>query len=119
MAEKKLKKVPEILPETSQLDAMGAEEAAAFDSGELEKRAAQNEAWRSESIKNTLHYVALIVLGVFVLFFVAFLVSWGYHLVTPESWHYLTSEQVDKLQSFVLSSVVAASLSKYFESYMK
>lgn len=102
-----------------QNDALAKKEEKAFASGCYEAESKKSEHARSEWVKWILHWAAVLIFLEFVAIYMILLGMWAYHLIFPPTWWLFTAEQFDKVQAIVLSGVVASSLSKYYERYMK
>lgn len=113
------KKIPPAPPEQPQIDKKAEKEVEAFSSDTYAEASRKAEYDRSEIIKWVFHWVAVVIFLGFVGIYLVFLACWGFHLATPETRHFLTATQIDKLQSIVLSGVVASAFAKYYDKYMK
>lgn len=117
MARKRIPKPPEEVDQP--IDARVEKEKEAFKSDTYEEKSKASEHSRSESVKWVLHWVAVAIFLTFAASYLLFLAVWAYHLLVPLEISFLNASQVDKLQSIVLSGIVASALSKYYEKYMK
>ena len=74
---------------------------------EIARRAAASEHRRNENFRDHFERIAIIALWLtaVLLFVVGF--TWLYHLLMPERWHWLSADQVLKLQNIVTGGVLA------------
>lgn len=85
-------------------DNRASKEAESFANEDLEKEANYNAHQRKEKFKTHLSTAALIIFWIIVTSFSMMAAIWVFNLVTPESWHFLTSWQMDKLQTVLFSA---------------
>lgn len=99
--------IPEFHPEPEPEPTPQAEsEAASFAARELQRGDVRNAH---------LHVGSLVLFWTIVITAFVMLLIWSYHLVTPDTWHFLSQQGIDKLQTILFSfagSSVATSLSK-------
>lgn len=62
---------------------------------------------RDESKKEHLHRVTLIALWTVVLGGLAIASTWLFHMITPDSWHYLSPERQDMLGKMFFSGITS------------
>ena len=62
---------------------------------------------RIEAKKKHLHWVTLIVLWITVCGGFAIAGTWLFHMIAPETWHYLSSERQEMLGRMLLSGITA------------
>jgi hypothetical protein len=131
--EEKQEKSPEIkdvpaLPE-SEVAALSAEVAASdtaslnearqLSSGrsldDLKKESLQREHDRTEDFRDI--FDGLVKLGMSIAFLgiIALGVIWVWHLITPESWQWLSHEQIDHIQGMITGGVLAAVVGDHFK----
>jgi hypothetical protein len=66
----------------------------------------ENEHRRAEKFKDHFELISIVSLyGVFVLVLIVGF-TWLFHLLTPDKWHYLTADQVSKLQNIVTGGIL-------------
>lgn len=113
-----LKRVPIFLPG----DLPRGNPVAALDSGYREAKllgknlsadeiaviAAQNEHDRTENFRNHFERIAVCALWVFAAAMLVVGLTWFYHIITPETWHWLSPEGVAKIQNIVTGGILAA-----------
>lgn len=102
----------------------GAEEAKFLNRGlssdELRREAEKNDHKRNENFLNHFEFIAIGGLWIAAFSFLIVGVTWLYHLLTPECWHWLDADHLAKLQNIVtggvLTSVAAGHLKKRLKS---
>lgn len=116
-ADPALKRIPD-LPAPSSLDRHDESTDTAvkeakllgsdFDESEIKSRSARAEYARSENFRD--HFERITICGLWVVAAVALLLgsAWFWHVLTPLSWHWLSPEQVSKIQNFMTGGIVAA-----------
>lgn len=99
-------------------DGLAAQEAVAFAEGrDLSTEAAEREHDRTQELRDTL------VRGIKWLFWIIFalivlmIITWVWHLLTPEKYHYLATRQLEQIQTILFSGVTAAVLSGVAQKY--
>lgn len=68
---------------------------------------------RSEGIKNAVHSVAVVLIASAGIVLLLMMASWTYHVLTPESWHYLSPRQFEELKNMLFSASMALVVSEY------
>lgn len=74
---------------------------------------------RDESVRTHLHYAGLIALWVFFAVGLGILLVWTYHLVTPESKHFLSLSQRYELQTLLLSALGSSVVTAVGRKWLK
>lgn len=127
----KNKKVPvfpnseaEALGHSSLSDADAADkEANLFASGlseeDLRKQEAQGEHRRNEKFRDHFERVAICFLWVIAGLFLFVGVTWFWHLLMPDNWHWLASSGVGKLQNIVTGGVLTSIAASHFKKRLK
>lgn len=79
-----------------------------FDEKEIKSRQAAAEYKRNENFKN--HFERITICGLWLVAAVALVLgtAWFWHVLSPESWHWLSVDQVSKIQNFMTGGIVAA-----------
>ena len=90
-------------------------ESLASAAGTLKKEAAQGRHRRHEGLQDFLFW--LVIVAVTLVFAVIAVggILWSYHLFTPACWHFLSADQLDKIQTSLFSGLfsgVAALLAR-------
>lgn len=110
---------PKKVPELSPIEAMeagagedgGVKESLLFGSGlsaeDIAKAAAASDWRRSEWFKNSFEILAILALVAAFFVFMAVCGVWFWHLLTPDTYHFLPPEQVKTVQSIATGSIFA------------
>lgn len=92
----------------------GIKEATLFGLGltveQMEKRAAAEEIRRSERFREHFERIAIFALYFFTVLFGIAALTWGFHLLAPTSWRYLTDDQMSRLQAVVTGGAIGVLL---------
>ena len=80
---------------------------------DLEKDAKEKAHHRREEFRDRLQKYIYVVLALFVLLLIVFVFIWGWHLLSPASLHWLTDEQLFKVQGIMSSGLLAVFVSDY------
>lgn len=112
-----LKKIPRPSPPGEGDDLAERESQALSNERDLEKEATERDHDRQQQLKDYL--LAIIKIGIFVIAMLLILgvVIWGYHLITPQSWHWLTENQLVEIQKLMTSALLAIVISDYAKKY--
>lgn len=112
--------IPEVdVSDDPESQRLALEEAGAFASGEdLEKIAKRKDHNRREHIKDKINEAAGTLIGITGLVVMFAILSWAFHLLSPPAWHYLSQQQVGKIETIVLSGAVAWLAQKYIENHL-
>ncbi|MEL6380098.1 MAG: hypothetical protein AAGK25_02015 [Pseudomonadota bacterium] len=74
---------------------------------------------RNERLQRALNSVLILALIVFALLTLAFGICWAWHIVMPESSHWLTERQIATVQNFFTGGILASVLSDQFKKYLR
>jgi hypothetical protein len=85
-------------------------EAADFATGKLK---------RSDTRDKHLHYCALVFMWAALVGFLFASGVWLFHLITPNSWHFLDDSQRSSLQNVLFTAVGSAAAGNYGKKYLK
>ena len=88
-------------------------ESEGVKSGDLEKDAKEKAHHRREEFRDRLQNYIYVLLALFVILLIVFVFIWGWHLLSPASMHWLTDEQLFKLQGIMSSGLLAVFVSDY------
>jgi hypothetical protein len=79
-----------------------------LDEDEIRRRTAASEHSRNEKFRD--HFETISIIGLYLISLIFCLVglTWLYHLLTPEWWHWLSPEQLFKLQNIVTGGIIAS-----------
>lgn len=108
--------VPAIPP--PEVDESANREAAAFGQGNLEEEARRNEHNRRERLRFHIGWAAVWLFWMAVIGVGGMALVWFYHLIAPMAWHWLSVEQVSKIQGMLFSGVVASVIPVYAKKYI-
>jgi len=99
-------------------DVIAAKEAEAFAADELDKVKARKNFERTERFQDHLISAVIFIFWAGVVALGATGLTWFYHLLTPPCWHFLDSNQLDKVEAVLFSGMVSASLSGIAKKYL-
>lgn len=115
--DEELKKIPRLAAEVAagasflEPDDAGNQEAQLLTRGwtaaQIEKRALVNESHRNEKFRDHFERIAITSLWIAAFIMLSVVFTWFWHLLTPESWHWMKPDAVAKLQSFVTGGIIA------------
>lgn len=90
----------------------GTQEAQLLSQGlpesEISRQAAASEHRRNEQFRDHFEKIAISGLYLAALVFLTVGLTWFYHLLMPESWHWLNADQVAKLQNLITGGILAS-----------
>lgn len=94
-------------------------ESVAYAAGTLEDIEKQNQHARREEFRKHFGYAVIFLLWFSFTVVLIAGINWSYHLLAPESWHFLAPSQVDRIQNILFGSVISGlfavmSKNKYF-----
>jgi hypothetical protein len=102
---------------TLETDSLAIQEDQFFNFGrDLETEAAESEHDRFQKFRESFNCIAIWMLYVFALLFVAGMFSIAWHLMMPESCHYLSLSQQDKLHTIVSSALFSSIATNYIKN---
>lgn len=97
----------EIPPDSD--DSQASDEAIFIADGrDLEREAAESGHERSEYFKDFFKEAASYLIGLVIIFIVCIVMVWALHLLTPKAWHWLESDQIEKLQTIIFAFAAAS-----------
>ncbi|MBN9555722.1 MAG: hypothetical protein J0H61_13805 [Alphaproteobacteria bacterium] len=84
-------------------------------SEELKKDAEQREHDRNQRFRD--HFERLVTLGMNAAFIAIMAMGavWVWHLITPESWQWMTEQQIEHIQGMVTGGVIAVVVGDHFK----
>lgn len=108
------KKIPRLEEESAvapgRPDDEGTKEAALFAKGmsrdEIKRNAATAEARRNERFRDNFECIAIIALWLTSFVLAILGIAWLWHVLLPESCHWLRPDQIAKLQNMVTGGVI-------------
>lgn len=90
----------------------GTKEAKLFALGlsedQFRKKSAENEHVRNERFKDHFETIAILTLWVIAALFLIVGVTWFWHLIMPDNWHWLKADQIAKLQNIVTGGILTS-----------
>ncbi|MDK1377079.1 MULTISPECIES: hypothetical protein [unclassified Sinorhizobium] len=117
MLDSDLKKIPIGHPDASPPEASHLAVDSALKEAELlgsnltaeqiKRRAEANEANRNEKFRNHFEKIAILSLWGFFVLFTGLISAWFWHYLAPVAWHWLTAEQLTKVQTLATGGIVA------------
>ncbi|WP_144426184.1 hypothetical protein [Methylobacterium sp. ARG-1] len=119
------KQIPRIDAETASRgmvvgrDDAGIKEAQLIGSGakvsEIKRKSEERESDRAEKFGDNFETISIFALWFGFVTFLGLFGVWAYHLVTPESWHFLSNTALDKLQLVVTGGFVTGVVSSHMK----
>ncbi len=98
---------------------MAQREAAKFASGDnLDKDGKAKEHNRHQKFRDHVNLAALVIFWAIVGCVVLGLIAFVFHLLAPESWHYLSEDQQEKLQTLLGAALLSSALTQYANKRM-
>jgi hypothetical protein len=105
---------------TSTKDEKARSEAISMTSGsDIEKDGKIQEHSRHQAFRNHLNKATIYLFWVVIGSLILGIFTYAWHMITPESMHYLTQPQFDKLQTVLVAAIVSSSLRAYVDQKMK
>lgn len=80
---------------------------------ELNQKAKEGKHKRHQHFQGSLNCIVILALWAI---FIAVLTSGGvylWHMLTPESWHFLQAPQLEQIRTFVVTAILSSSLTNY------
>jgi len=110
--------IPSINP-SGEVDDKAKDETDAFSENEnLEAEATRNKHNRKQRILHHVSFAMVIVFWVAVLLALGAIVSWAWHFLTPEHKHYLTPEQINKIETVIFTGATASLVQAYAKKHL-
>ena len=114
MNDKKVQTPDKILKSATEGDGILArDEAEDFSEKKLEQDAKKNEHNRKEDSRTLLHWCNKMLIVILYIFILAGIIVFGYHLLLPESVHFITHQQFEIVKN-LLFSALATNFAKEF-----
>jgi len=99
-------------------DSLSEKEDASVNRAKLDDNAYEGEHKRREVIRKHLHWGMVGLLWLGMVSIAALLLTWVYHIVAPNSCHWLSVEQLNKAQNVLFSAILAAVVSDYAKKHL-
>lgn len=100
-------------------DEKALKEAGGFEAESLEVIGNRNHFHRRERFQDCLILGALIAFWLIVAGSVVLGLVWFYHLLAPESWHYLSERQQEKIHAMLFSGLMSAAVTGSAKRYLR
>lgn len=98
-------------------DRLAKQEEEAFDIEEdLKRKTKQSRHRREEELKDWTHKSLRYVFYIFAALLMFGLLTWGWHLLAPYHLHWLTEEQLHKMQELMSGGLLAIVVRDYIQS---
>lgn len=82
---------------------------------DLERESEETEHDRAERFKGHFESISICAIWAISIVVALFGLIWFWHLVTPDSWHWLKDPQIEKLQNIFAGIVLAGMLGDHFK----
>jgi hypothetical protein len=100
-------------------DELAKQEAVKFGAkDDLEEEGKKKEHLRTQIFKDHIHYAVLGLFWLIVIGLAAGISVYAFHMLTPDSDHFLTEKALDKLQTVLASAVLSSALTGYAKQRM-
>ena len=100
-----------------QPDQLAHQESQVFNSKrDLETESAEGEHDRFQKFRGAVNCIAIWMLYLFAILFLVGVVTIAWHLLSPELYHYLSLEQLDKLHTIVGSALFSSIATNYIKN---
>ena len=99
----------ESLPEVEGSDARPGQEESSFSDEQYQSL----QKSRRSIFKMHVHWVSILLLYAFTIFYMVAGVTWLWHLIFPESWHYMPQDNYDTLQSVLFGTIIGGLASQF------
>ncbi|CAM2331460.1 Transmembrane protein [Ralstonia mannitolilytica] len=100
-------------------DRIATQEATSLAAGvDLEKDGKAQEHRRHQTFRNHINRATIWIFWVIALSLLIGIIIFSYHLLTPDSWHFLAEKQIEKLQTLLPSAVLSSALTGYVNRRM-
>lgn len=88
-------------------------------SADLQRESRENAHNQQENFKRHFSLITIVALYALSIGAFVFALVWSYHVLLPESCHWLSTERVEAIQNMVTGGVLAALLAQQFEKRIK
>ena len=100
-------------------DQIANREASSLAAGlDLEQDGQEREHARHQKFRDNINKATLWIFWMIAISLLLGVATYAWHLMTPETWHYLTEKQLDKLQTLLGSAVLSSALTGYVNRRM-
>ena len=113
------RRVPRVdVPETDQADRATLEAEAMAAGLRLDEEAAFHAHKRRERLRTHLGFAAILLFWLFVVIVVAAVATYAWHIIAPPEFHYLEENQVNTIQTILISGLLSWIVPSYAKRYM-
>lgn len=84
---------------------------------DLDKEAVERDHDRQQNLKDLLLRIIKIGIIVVAVLLIVGVIIWGYHLVMPSKWRWLTEDELGEIQKLMSSALLAVLVSDYAKKY--
>lgn len=110
---------PTVTPPPQSAGGLGAQEAAAFAANQdLEKDGKHRDHIRFQKFRDHVNLASLILFWTVCASVFAGILTFSWHLLTPESWYFLNPDQLEKLKTILGAAVLSSALTGYANKHM-
>lgn len=111
---------PTVTPPPQTAGGLGAQEAAAFAANQdIEKDGKHRDHVRFQKFRDHVNLASLILFWTVCASVFAGILTFSWHMLTPEAWYYLNSDQLEKLKTILGAAVLSSALTGYANKHMK
>ena len=111
---------PTVTPPPQTAGGLGTQEAAAFAANQdIEKDGKHRDHVRFQKFRDHVNLASLILFWTVCASVFAGILTFSWHMLTPESWYYLNSDQLEKLKTILGAAVLSSALTGYANKHMK
>lgn len=111
---------PTVTPPPQTAGGLGAQEAAAFAANQdIEKDGKHRDHVRFQKFRDYVNLASLILFWTVCASVLVGILTFSWHMLTPESWYYLNSDQLEKLKTILGAAVLSSALTGYANKHMK
>lgn len=100
-------------------DTLANKEAIAISNGSLQADADKQEHNRHQTFRNHINRATLIVFWSVVGCLVVSIFIFTFHMITPDSWHFLSEDQIGTLKTLLGGAILSSAMSGYVTNRMK
>lgn len=109
-----------VTPPPQNAGGLGAQEAAAFAANKnLEADGKHRDHARFQKFRDHVNLASLILFWTVCASVFGGILTFTWHMLTPESWYYLTPDQLEKLKTILGAAVLSSALTGYANKHMK
>lgn len=111
---------PTVTPPPQSAGGLGAKEAAAFAANKnLEEDGKHRDHARFQKFRDHVNLASLILFWTVCASVFGGILTFTWHMLAPESWYYLSPDQLEKLKTILGAAVLSSALTGYANKHMK